>query len=51
MPPMRYSRNMSINSDSSKGPDELESSEMDMELSDDDLGIDANMSNGKHYND
>lgn len=50
MPPMRYSRNMSINSDSSKGPDELESSEMDMELSDDDLsGIDGNMSNGKHY--
>ncbi|CAG9797269.1 unnamed protein product [Chironomus riparius] len=46
MPPMRYSRNMSINSDSSKGPDELESSEMDMELSDDDLsGIDGNMSN------
>jgi hypothetical protein len=48
MPPMRYSRNMSINSDSSKGPDELESSEMDMELSDDDIsGIDGNMSNGK----
>lgn len=52
MPPMRYSRNMSINSDSSKGHDEMESSEMDMELSDDDLsGIDGNMANGKYEKD
>lgn len=45
----RYSRNMSINSDSSKGPDELESSEIDMELSDDDVaGIDS-MAAGKIF--
>lgn len=55
MPPNmsgRYSRNMSINSDSSKGPDDMESSEVDMELSDDDIsGLEGNnMPGGKSDN-
>lgn len=39
--PPRYNRNMSMNSDSSRGmngPDDIES--VDMEMSDDDTGID-----------
>lgn len=50
MPPLaRFSRNISMNSDSSKGQDDMESSEMDMELSDDDIsGLEGNnMANGK----
>jgi hypothetical protein len=49
MPLARYGRNMSMNSDSSKVHDDLESSEMDMEMSDDDgTGMDSkNISGGK----
>lgn len=42
----RYIRNVSMSSDNSNRPDELESSEMDMEMSDDDgSGLDAKMGN------
>lgn len=44
IPAPRYSRNTSMSSDNSNRPDELESSEMDMEMSDDDgSGLDAKM--------
>lgn len=44
----RYSRNISHGSDTSKGHDEMELSEVDMDLSDDDGMDNKNISGGLH---